>query len=148
MDHDDDILIGGWTVYDTDLAALDAIMAEWGSERSYQDRIANLNGSTGGAGFYEDPVWSPDGSKIVFRGEMDGTGDIWVMPSQGGDPVQITSGADNDWAPSWSPDGKYIAFWSDRSACSQESMLWGSTQIWFCHAIPTSFRADSSSVWP
>jgi chitodextrinase len=49
-DKGDDILIGGVTDHDTDLAALSAIMAEWTSERSYNERTANLNGTTGGSG--------------------------------------------------------------------------------------------------
>lgn len=40
----DDILIGGTTSFDNDLAAIDAIMAEWGSERTVQQRVDNLRG--------------------------------------------------------------------------------------------------------
>ena len=50
----DDILIGGWTnydlsssglTYDQKLAALEAIMAEWGSPGSYATRLNALAGS-------------------------------------------------------------------------------------------------------
>jgi hypothetical protein len=50
----DDILIGGWTsydlsssglTYDQKLAALEAIMAEWGSADSYATRVSVLAGS-------------------------------------------------------------------------------------------------------
>lgn len=45
----DDILIGGTTDYDSNLAALDAIMAEWGrTDISYQQRIADLDGAASG----------------------------------------------------------------------------------------------------
>lgn len=40
----DDILIAGYTTFDDDLAALEAIMAEWGSNHSYAQRVANLTG--------------------------------------------------------------------------------------------------------
>ena len=49
----DDILIGGWTnygisssglTYDQKLAALEAIMAEWGSKDSYAKRVGALAG--------------------------------------------------------------------------------------------------------
>lgn len=44
-----DILIGGATDYDANLAALDAIMAEWGrTDISYQQRIADLDGPASG----------------------------------------------------------------------------------------------------
>lgn len=45
----DDILIGGTTDDDGDLAALDAIMAEWGrTDLTYQQRINQLTGAAGG----------------------------------------------------------------------------------------------------
>jgi Ca2+-binding RTX toxin-like protein len=40
----DDILVGGGTSFDANTAALDAIMAEWTSTRSYAERIGNLTG--------------------------------------------------------------------------------------------------------
>ncbi|HJT30621.1 MAG TPA: PKD domain-containing protein, partial [Pirellulales bacterium] len=44
-----DILIAGTTAYDTDLTALDAIMAEWGrTDISYQQRIDDLLGTSSG----------------------------------------------------------------------------------------------------
>lgn len=43
-----DILIGGTTAHDGNHAALDLIMAEWTSGRSYNDRIANLRGAGSG----------------------------------------------------------------------------------------------------
>ena len=79
-DKDDDILIGGFTAHDQDLAALEAIMAEWTSAGDYADRIANLDGTTGGSGangaYYliagdpTDPtvtVWD-DGDKDTLQG--------------------------------------------------------------------------------
>jgi hypothetical protein len=44
---DDDILIGGYTTHDGDLAALDAIMSIWGSSDSFNGRVASLT-SPGG----------------------------------------------------------------------------------------------------
>jgi hypothetical protein len=44
----DDILIAGTTAFDNNEAALDAIMAEWTSARSYADRVANLSGTGSG----------------------------------------------------------------------------------------------------
>jgi uncharacterized repeat protein (TIGR01451 family) len=40
-----DILIGGSTTWDTNYAALDQVMAEWTSSRSYDDRTANIRGT-------------------------------------------------------------------------------------------------------
>jgi hypothetical protein len=45
---DDDILIAGTTVYDSDLTALQAIMAEWArTDEDYATRVANLTSGSG-----------------------------------------------------------------------------------------------------
>ncbi len=45
----DDLLIGGTTLIDADLAALDAVMAEWTrSDAVYRNRAARLKGAAGG----------------------------------------------------------------------------------------------------
>ena len=46
--------------------------------------------------------WSPDGKKIVFGA----SGDLYVVPFDGGNPERLTTGGQ----PSWSPDGKTILF--------------------------------------
>ena len=43
----DDLLIGGYTSYDDHVASLELIMAEWGSVRSYYDRLNNLRNAAG-----------------------------------------------------------------------------------------------------
>jgi Ca2+-binding RTX toxin-like protein len=43
-----DLLIASTTAFDADLAALDAIMAEWTSSRDYATRVANLRGTGSG----------------------------------------------------------------------------------------------------
>ena len=52
----------------------------------------------------------PDGS-IVF----DFLGDIYTLPSTGGDATQITKGLAFDSQPRYSPDGKKIVYISDES---------------------------------
>lgn len=56
------------------------------------------------------PSISPDGSKIAFTYK----GDIYTVPSSGGNAVPLTFHEAQDFMPVWSHDGKFIAFASDR----------------------------------
>jgi dipeptidyl aminopeptidase/acylaminoacyl peptidase len=53
---------------------------------------------------------SPDGKWIAFLSDRDGWDHLYVMPSSGGDAVQITKGAFEAWRPTWSRDSTRIAF--------------------------------------
>jgi len=64
------------------------------------------------------PVLSPDGTQIAFAA----VGDIYVMPANGGAPVNLTKDAALDTDPSWSPDGTSLVYSSDKD--SQFLQLW------------------------
>lgn len=57
-----------------------------------------------------EPVPSPDGRWIAYLSDQDGWDHLYVMPAQGGDPVQITKGQFEAWRPTWSHDSTRIAF--------------------------------------
>jgi TolB protein len=59
------------------------------------------------------PAWSPDGKRIAFATDIDGSFDIYVMNADGSDVQNATTGPPDDFEPSWSPDGRTIAFMRD-----------------------------------
>ena len=56
------------------------------------------------------PQPSPDGKWIAFLTDLDGWDHLYVMPTAGGDAVQITKGRFEVWRPTWSHDSTRIAF--------------------------------------
>jgi dipeptidyl aminopeptidase/acylaminoacyl peptidase len=60
--------------------------------------------STGGA------VFSPDGKRIAFISNRSGTPQVWLVNASGGEPKQITKGADPVGSLAWSPVSDTIAY--------------------------------------
>ena len=59
------------------------------------------------------PRWSPDGSKILFESNRDGSSQLYVLDLEvGGEPAKVTDIATGASGGIWSPDGKKIAFYS------------------------------------
>lgn len=56
------------------------------------------------------PAISPDGSLVAFSFK----GDIYIVPTSGGDAKALTRHPAHDYKPVWSRDGKTLAFASDR----------------------------------
>src|SRR5215813_9151319 len=63
--------------------------------------------------FDVEPAWSPDGTKIAFRGGRLNAATIYTMNADGTGLTQLTSGPFRHRWPTWSPDGSLIAFVSN-----------------------------------
>jgi tricorn protease len=80
-------------------------------------------------GYEVFPRFSPDGQWIAFSGEYTGTRQIYIMPSEGGEPRQVTFYPDVGSMPprggwdnvpiDWTPDGKKILIRSNRTPYGQ-----------------------------
>jgi len=68
-------------------------------------------------GAIDYPVWSPDGSKIYFKGSQGGNnGDIFSMNADGSNQTNLTQTTSFESSPSISPDGLKIYFTSERNS--------------------------------
>lgn len=56
------------------------------------------------------PCWSPDGQFLAFEVKRGDSTHIGIMPSAGGQVVELTSDRGQSWPHSWSPDGDKITF--------------------------------------
>ena len=79
---------------------------------------------TSHAGLELFPKFSPDGSRIAFSAEYNGTRQVFVMPTEGGEPRQLTWYNDVGSMPprggfdyrvlDWTPDGEHILVRANR----------------------------------
>jgi Tol biopolymer transport system component/C-terminal processing protease CtpA/Prc len=113
--------------------------------------LVSVAGATAGA---EEAVWlrspaiSPDGMTIAFSYH----GDLWRVPSGGGQATQMTVHAAYESRPTWSPDGSKIAFASDRYGNFDIFVMpaeGGTAERLTFHSasdFPTSFTPDGTAV--
>ena len=61
-------------------------------------------------GFDRDPLWSPDGRRVLFRSNRDGSAaNIYAKAADGTGPVERVTTSDTDQSPvSWSADGQSL----------------------------------------
>jgi Tol biopolymer transport system component len=70
---------------------------------------------------------SPNGKLIAYNSKKAGNDDIYVMPAEGGESIQITHHPAPDLNPHWSFDGKWLAY---------ETLRTGEREIWVVKTGP------------
>jgi acylaminoacyl-peptidase len=56
------------------------------------------------------PAWSPDGGRVAYVSDRDGTPQIWVRSMDSGTDERITRLESAPLTVAWSPDGRWLAF--------------------------------------
>lgn len=56
------------------------------------------------------PRWSPDGDRLAFLASVEGKAQLFVLPTRGGEAVQVTRVSTGVRSFAWRPDGKAFAF--------------------------------------
>lgn len=82
------------------------------------------------------PVWAPDGSRLVYFAYRDGGYHLWSIKPDGSDMKKLTDGPYDDREPIFSPDGRTLAFSSDRS---------GNYDIWTMDVATGAMKQISSN---
>jgi dipeptidyl aminopeptidase/acylaminoacyl peptidase len=77
----------------------------------------------GGAWAVNTAAWSPDSATLAVVLQETHWDKIWLIPSAGGKPKQLTFGPGEDEEPVYSPDGKWITFESNRNL-PEERHVW------------------------
>ena len=86
-----------------------------------------------------EPVWSPDGTRILFRTLRDGNDEVYVMNADGSAQTNVTQNSAMDLHPNWSPDGTKMVFVSTRN-----DPYYASCDYW-CYEIYT-MNLDGTGV--
>jgi serine/threonine protein kinase len=87
-----------------------------GSEKNQSVKTQQL---TSGTSLNLTSSISPDGKLIAFSRGNGETLNIFVMPIEGGNPIQLTFFDSKNFSPVWSPDGTEIAFGSTEGGKSK-----------------------------
>lgn len=82
-------------------------------------------------GFFVEPDWSPDGSRMAMAVATGYDMDIFLYSKDGSGRTNITGVGSYDWWPRWSPDGRFLSFVSDRAVCPS----WIPGDANFCDAL-------------
>ncbi|MBX9601588.1 MAG: amidohydrolase family protein [Bryobacteraceae bacterium] len=81
----------------------------------------------GGLAFEGQPAYSPDGKRIAFLSDREGSENLWVAGADGSNPKQLSKEEQaNFLSPAWSRDGQYVLV-------SKSTPASGAQEIWMYH---------------
>lgn len=73
----------------------------------------------------QDPIWTPDGTTVVFASSSDGSSDLHQKAADGsGEPTPFPAIESNNEAHSFSPDGKVLAYYQRAAGSDQNRDIW------------------------
>jgi len=106
-----------------------------------KDREGNLVSRLGEPGLYQQPAFSPDGSRVaVLKQDLEtGNEDVWTFDVATGAGEQVTSHDSRKFNLVWSGDGTHVIYWSSRdgydgvystasNGAGSEELLWRYTR--------------------
>jgi dipeptidyl aminopeptidase/acylaminoacyl peptidase len=66
-----------------------------------------------------ESTWSPDDKQVAFISNISGRDNLWIVPAEGGWPMQLTVSNQRQATPVCSPKGRWIAYASDNDGNEQ-----------------------------
>lgn len=95
----------------------------------------------------QNPVWSPEGTRIAFHSLRDGNSEVYVMNADGTGQTRLTTNPATDANPTWSPNGDQIAFQTSRDGNNEIYRMNadGSNQTRLTTNLASDFRPSWSA---
>ncbi len=71
------------------------------------------------------PAWSPDSRRLLFLSDREGSNQLWLIDTSGGEASKLTSMLHGVGEAAWSPDGHWIAFTAMAGSEDEDDLLVG-----------------------
>ena len=91
---------------------------------------------TNGPAIEVEPAWSPDGTKLAYVSDRNGTMDVWIRDLKTGQDKVLADMTEDLNFPTWSPDGSKVAFYQ-----TDPRNAWGRSTL---YTADVTYTADVS----